>query len=379
MARNIEIMNAPSKNVPIESSLTGTNQGHEILESHHVLSIHDLFCSYDQTPVVKSANFHLKPGEIGCLLGPSGCGKTTILRAIAGFQAISNGEIKVDEKLIANNQKQLPPEKRSVGMVFQDYALFPHLSVLDNVQFGLSRKNENSETRAMEMLETVQLDHLANRFPHELSGGQQQRVALARALAPQPKLILLDEPFSNLDTELRRSLSLEVRDILKAQNTSAILVTHDQEEAFTVADKIGVMMNGRIQQWGTPYDLYHEPVSREIASFIGKGSFIPAKIESTHNISSELGLSNSEHPLLHNIGEEVDLLVRPEDIVCAMDSPLTAEVTEKHFWGASCFYGLKLPSGRMVSTVLSSHLNFSIGDQIGIRFAADHVVTFSIN
>lgn len=362
---------------PIQGSLTIEAHLNIGLSTTDVLSVTDLHCKYETNHIVKSTSFTLHPGEIGCLLGPSGCGKTTILRAIAGFQAIAQGEIKVDGKLIANQKHAQPPEKRSVGMVFQDYALFPHLSVLENVMFGLNRKDKNAQQKAFNMLEIVQLKHLSERYPHELSGGQQQRIALARALAPSPKLILLDEPFSNLDTELRRSLSLEVREILKAQNTSAILVTHDQEEAFTVADKIGVMMDGKIQQWGSPYDLYHEPANRQIASFIGKGSLLPARVESGHTVSSELGMATSVHPLIHKTGEEVDLLVRPEDIVASQDSPLMAEITKKHFLGASCFYELKLPSGELVSTVLSSHLNFELGDNIGIRFAADHIVTFT--
>ncbi|GAA3922329.1 ABC transporter ATP-binding protein [Litoribacillus peritrichatus] len=346
-------------------------------DSVDVLSISNLHCKYGNTEVVKSASFSLHSGEIGCLLGPSGCGKTTILRTIAGFQEIDQGDIKVDGQIIASNNKLLPPEKRNVGMVFQDYALFPHLSVLENVMFGLKNKSVESEQRALDMLATVKLEALANRYPHELSGGQQQRIALARALAPKPKLILLDEPFSNLDTELRRTLSLEVRDILKEQNTSAILVTHDQEEAFTVADKIGIMMNGQIQQWGTPYDLYHEPLNRNIASFIGKGSFLPAQVETAHSVSCELGVATSAQPLLHPEGAVVDVLVRPEDIVSDKDSALVVKITEKHFWGASCYYGLELPSKQLISTVLSSHLNFEVGDHIGIRFDADHLVTFS--
>lgn len=362
---------------PVQRTLAVEEHLNSSFSTTDVLSVTDLHCKYEKTPVVKSTSFALHPGEIGCLLGPSGCGKTTILRAIAGFQPIDQGEIKVDGNLIASQTHAQPPEKRSVGMVFQDYALFPHLSVLENVMFGLNRKDKNSQETAFNMLEIVQLKHLSERYPHELSGGQQQRIALARALAPSPKLILLDEPFSNLDTELRRSLSLEVREILKAQNTSAILVTHDQEEAFTVADKIGIMMDGKIQQWGSPYDLYHEPANRQIASFIGKGSLLPARVETSHTVSSELGMASSAHPLMHQTGEEVDLLVRPEDIVASPDSPLMAQITKKHFLGASCFYELKLPSGQQISTVLSSHLNFELGDQIGIRFAADHIVTFN--
>jgi iron(III) transport system ATP-binding protein len=361
---------------PVERTLAAEEHLNSSFSTVDVLTVNALHCSYEATPVVKATSFSLHPGEIGCLLGPSGCGKTTILRALAGFQPIDQGEIKVDGKVIASQTQSLPPEKRSVGMVFQDYALFPHLTVLDNVMFGLNRKDRDSETKALNMLDIVQLKHLSERYPHELSGGQQQRIALARALAPSPKLILLDEPFSNLDTELRRSLSLEVRDILKAQNTSAILVTHDQEEAFTVADKIGIMMDGKIQQWGSPYDLYHEPANRQIASFIGKGSLLPATVESSHSVSSELGLATSTHPLMHQPGETVDLLVRPEDIVASAGSPLKAKITKKHFLGASCFYELILPSGHLISTILSSHLNFELGDHIGISFAADHIFTF---
>ena len=217
--------------------------------------------SYSKKTVVNNLSFGLNKGVIGCLLGPSGCGKTTVLRCIAGFEPIGEGEILLNGVRVSSSGFLLQPEQRHIGMVFQDYALFPHLTVISNVIFGLHymSRTERSE-RAAEMLEIVGLKDVANSYPHELSGGQQQRVALARALAPKPDLLLLDEPFSNLDVNLRERLSLEVREILKSQGTTAILVTHDQNEAFAIADEIGVMQHGEIIQWDSAYNLYHRPV-----------------------------------------------------------------------------------------------------------------------
>ncbi|HLS99336.1 MAG TPA: ABC transporter ATP-binding protein, partial [Porticoccaceae bacterium] len=202
----------------------------------------------------------LEPGEIGCLLGASGCGKTTALRAIAGFEPLVRGQIVVGDQQLSRPGWTLPPQRRRVGMVFQDYALFPHLSAADNVGFGLRRVDAaRKRRRVAEMLDLVGLGELADHFPHQLSGGQQQRVAVARALAPDPAVLLMDEPFSNLDSELRERLSLEVRAILKAAGTTALIVTHDQHEAFAMADRVGLMHNGRIEQWDSPYNLYHRP------------------------------------------------------------------------------------------------------------------------
>ena len=221
-----------------------------------LLSLTDLSCGYADQPIVQQLNLHLNSGDIGCLLGPSGCGKTTTLRAIAGFEPILKGSITLAGEVISRPKFTLAPEKRRIGMVFQDYALFPHLSVEKNIAFGI-RKHPDAERITQELLELVKLGGLGKRYPHELSGGQQQRVALARALAPEPRLLLLDEPFSNLDGELRRRLSQEVRDILKHRGTSAILVTHDQEEAFAMSDSIGVFNKCRLEQWDSPFNLYH--------------------------------------------------------------------------------------------------------------------------
>ena len=213
------------------------------------LVVDDIALRYGRRAILEHLSFALPQGGIACLLGPSGCGKTTALRAIAGFEPISEGAIRLAGKVLSASGRIIPPEKRRIGMVFQDYALFPHLTVAQNVGFGL-RGRSHADERVAEMLDTVGLAHAGQRFPHELSGGQQQRVALARALAPQPSILLLDEPFSNLDVALRERLAGEVRDILKATNTTAVLVTHDQHEAFAMADVIGGMADGHLQQWG---------------------------------------------------------------------------------------------------------------------------------
>ncbi|HET7061917.1 MAG TPA: ABC transporter ATP-binding protein, partial [Nitrosospira sp.] len=258
---------------------------------HALLDLRNIHHAYGPHVVVKNLSLALKKGQIGCLLGPSGCGKTTVLRCIAGFERITGGEIMLKGAAVSRANLYLPPEQRHIGMVFQDYALFPHLTVAGNIGFGLQRLSRNErEARISEMLDTVGMVEASRKYPHELSGGQQQRVALARALAPRPDLLLLDEPFSNLDVSLRERLSLEVRDILKSQNATAILVTHDQDEAFAMADEIGVMHDGEIQQWDTAFNLYHQPANRFVADFIGQGVFLPGKMLDPHNVEIELGV-----------------------------------------------------------------------------------------
>lgn len=237
------------------------------------LKLDQISVAYD-TPegpqiVVNELSLSLAQGQIGCLLGASGCGKTTILRAIAGFEPLRTGCICLGDRVLSSVDHQVEPEHRHVGMMFQDYALFPHLTVKKNVAFGLRRQEKNQRNRRVqELLELVGLEDLAERYPHELSGGQQQRVALARALAPEPRLLLLDEPFSNLDIDTRERLAFEVRDILKETGHTAILVTHNQAEAFAIADRIGIMQRGQIVQWDTPYGLHSQPASPFVASFI---------------------------------------------------------------------------------------------------------------
>ncbi|HEY5602436.1 MAG TPA: ABC transporter ATP-binding protein, partial [Gammaproteobacteria bacterium] len=234
-----------------------------------LIDVKNIECKYRQQTIVKDLSLHVNPGSLVCLLGPSGCGKTTVLRAIAGFEPIYRGMIRINGQEVSRPGYTVVPEKRQLGMVFQDYALFPHMTVLENVAFGLRNNTKNEQQRlAREMLSIVGMDDYGARYPHELSGGQQQRIALARALAPQPKAILLDEPFSNLDVELRKRLSSEVRNILKHRGITAIMVTHDQDEAFALGDNVGVMKDGHILQWDTPFNLYHEPADRFVADFI---------------------------------------------------------------------------------------------------------------
>jgi iron(III) transport system ATP-binding protein len=333
--------------------------------------------SYGAQRVIRGLSFTLTPGTIGCLLGASGCGKTTVLRCLAGFEPVREGEILLAGRSVSRAGFQVPPERRGIGMVFQDYALFPHLDVERNVAFGLAHLSaDTSRHRASEMLALVGLEAQAGVYPHELSGGQQQRVALARALAPAPGLLLLDEPFSNLDVDLRERLSLEVRTILKATGTTAILVTHDQQEAFALADEIGIMREGTIAQWDSPYDLYHRPASRFVADFVGQGVFLRGIARGHGRLESELGELAGEDVGVAP-GTPLDLLLRPDDIVHDDASPWRAEVVSKAFRGAEFLYTLKLASGARVMSLVPSHHNHAIGEQIGIRLAIDHVVAFA--
>ena len=333
--------------------------------------------AYGEHRVVRGMDFVLQPGRIGCLLGPSGCGKTTVLRCLAGFEPVQGGEILLSDRVVSKPGLQVPPEQRGIGMVFQDYALFPHLSVAKNVAFGLTRlPASEAARRTASMLELVGLAAAGDDYPHELSGGQQQRVALARALAPAPGLLLLDEPFSNLDVDLRERISLEVRDILKAAGTTAILVTHDQHEAFALADEIGIMKDGAIEQWDTAYNLYHRPRTRFVADFVGQGVFLRGIAEGSERLLTELGELAGEWPTNVAPGGAIDLLLRPDDIVHDDSSPWQAEVCAKAFRGADFLYTLKLASGTRVLSLVPSHHNHAIGERIGIRLAIEHVVAF---
>jgi iron(III) transport system ATP-binding protein len=333
---------------------------------------------------VRDVSFGLRAGDIGVLIGPSGCGKTTLLRAVAGLEAASSGEIRLGGQVVSKAGQSLPPESRQVGMVFQDYALFPHLNIGRNVAFGIDHlQRAERQARVEEVLELVGLKGQESRFPHELSGGQQQRVALARALAPKPRLLLLDEPFSNLDVDLRERLAHEVRGILKAANTTALFVTHDQLEAFAVGDTIGVMNQGELHQWDSAYTLYHRPASRFVAEFIGHGVFAPAVIrEVAGEVVVQTPLGNltdmSECPLpCAYSGGACDVLLRADDIVHDDDAPVKAQILRKAFRGAEFLYTLRLASGETVMALVPSHHDHSLGEWIGIRAQVEHVVTFN--
>ena len=342
-----------------------------------MLSLRDVQCSYADRVVVRGLSMHVNRGSLVCLLGPSGCGKTTVLRAIAGFHPLDAGEIQLNERPVSSPGYTLPPEKRRLGMVFQDYALFPHLDVAQNIAFGLGSLPRQHQSRIVRaMLETVGLEDMESRYPHELSGGQQQRVALARALAPQPDLILMDEPFSNLDVDLRERLSEEVRQILKKQGITMVLVTHDQQEAFALGDQVGVMHEGSILQWDTPYNLYHEPSCRFVADFIGQGVFIGGKLVAPDKVETALGIYKGNRAYDWGIGTPVEMLLRPDDIVPDADSALQVEILQKAFKGAEIMYTLRLPEGGRLLSLFPSHANHRIGEKVGIRIETDHLVAF---
>ena len=342
-----------------------------------LLELNSLRHSYGEREVLIDLSLSVDKGVIACLLGASGCGKTTVLRCIAGFEPLTSGTIAINGSVMSRPGNTVPPEKRRVGIVFQDYALFPHLTVARNVGFGLLTAGQSRvAARVLELLAIVGLEQVADRFPHELSGGQQQRVALARALAPRPDLMLLDEPFSNLDIDMRERLGQEVREILKQQNTTAILVTHEQYEAFSIADEIGVMAGGVIEQWGTPYQIYHKPASRFVADFVGQGVFLPGIVTGRDAVHIELGMVQGPLPPGCTNGTLVDVLTRPDDVLHDDASPMRAQVVHKAFRGAEFLYTLQLPSGGRVLSLVPSHHDHAIGEPIGIRLDMDHLVAF---
>ncbi len=385
-------INPVQPNKTVEQSSTSQQNTEKHIATDPYFSVQNLIVGYDDTIVVNGLSLMLEQGEIGCFLGYSGCGKTTALRAIAGLEQSRGGTIYLNnQRLTEKTARQsfaVAPAKRGMGMVFQDYALFGHLSVAKNIAFGLNKWSAaDKKARVAEMLSLVELTEHADKRPNELSGGQQQRVALARALAPKPKLLLLDEPFSNLDVVLRESLAMNVRDILKRTNTTAILVTHDQNEAFALADKVGVMDKGRLVQWARPSELYHEPVSPFVAEFVGEGAMVDGIIKEGH-VETALGniyrrmevYDESGQPQYceydYPNGTPIKVLVRPDDIIHDDDSTQTALVIGRVFRGANYLYRLQLDDGQTVLSLVASHHNHAIGSYIGILPLLEHVVVF---
>ena len=341
------------------------------------LEVNQINVSYGSKQIVYDFSYHLADGQISCLLGPSGCGKTTVLRAIAGFERPISGEVNINRERVSDQKIFLPPEKRQIGMVFQDFALFPNMSVFDNIRFGLnSWLFKQQQARVSELLAMVGMSTLSKAYPHQLSGGEQQRVALARAMAPKPSILLLDEPFSSMDVELREQLAREVRHILKQENMTAILVTHDQHEAFAMADDICVINEGRIQQIDTAYNLYHKPCNRFVADFIGEGVFLPGMVVGTNTVNTELGNIHGFVPAGCKPGCQVEVLIRPDDIVHDDKTTEHAVVVERAFRGSEFLYTLRMPSGIEVLSLIPSHHNHAINERIGIRLEFDHLVVF---
>ena len=330
----------------------------------------------DAPPAVDDLSLSVGAGEVLALLGPSGCGKTTTLRLVAGFEAPDAGVIEIRGETVAGPGRAVPPEARGVGVVFQDYALFPHLGVEANVAFGLAHLPRPARLhRVREVLELVGLVGLEARYPHELSGGQQQRVALARALAPAPALILLDEPFSNLDADLRAAMREEIGKILRASGTTAIFVTHDQQEAFALADRVGVLNAGRLEQVAPPFELYHRPGTRFVAEFVGAADFLRSMV-TEDGIVSELGTLARPGGLTP--GQAVDIMIRPDDIDFIPHPEGDVVVVGRQFHGDEHLYRLRLTSGAHVHAVQPSTTLYPVGTRVRVVARLLHVVAFRL-
>jgi iron(III) transport system ATP-binding protein len=330
----------------------------------------------DRPPATDGLSFTVERGHILALLGPSGCGKTTTLRLIAGFETPDQGRIAIAGQTVADADRgiHVEPEARGVGVVFQDYALFPHLTIAQNVGFGLERTSRSERrARVAQVLDLVGLTDFAERYPHELSGGQQQRVAVARALAPAPTLILLDEPFSNLDADLRAQMRDEVEKILRATGTTAIFVTHDQEEAFTIADQVGVLDQGRLEQVGAPEVIYHNPATPFVAEFVGAADFLPGLV-SREGIVTEIGVFGNLNG--RALGSRVRVMIRPDDVTFVPDAAGEAVIVRRYFRGSENLYCLDLPSGHRVHSSQPSSAAFPNGLRVRPEAHVLHVVTF---
>ncbi len=342
-----------------------------------LLEVDGICCEYTDQRVVRNLSFNVQRGSLVCLLGPSGCGKTTVLRSIAGFHGVTSGEIRINGELVSNPGFSQAPEKRRIGMVFQEHALFPHLRAAENVAAGIRHMPIGKRQSLVEdLLDKVGLTEFGNRYPHELSGGQQQRVALARALAPHPALLLMDEPFSSLDLDLREKLGIEVHDLLKREGITSVLVTHDQFDAFALAEHVGVMCRGEIVQWDSPYNLYHQPGSRFVADFVGDGVFLDGLIHDRHSIETELGIVEGRSAKHFLNDAEVDVLIRPDDIISDRGGPTRATIVRKAFKGAEILYTLRLQSGAKVLSLFPSHEDHTVGATVGVRLKAEHLVAF---
>jgi iron(III) transport system ATP-binding protein len=324
--------------------------------------------------VASDISFKINDGRLGALIGPSGCGKTTLLRMIAGFESPDSGSIHICGQQMFSSKKNIVPEKRHTGMVFQDYALFPHLTVYENITFGPSK---NTQKEIEKLITMTGLSENEKKYPHELSGGQQQRVALARALAPKPGLLLMDEPFSNLDISLRESLSEEVRFILNEVGTTGLLVTHNQHEAFAMADQVGVMKDGKLLQWDTADNLYYKPASYDVASFVGEGSFVNASHISSGIVNSEVGrFTDNRSEKLKGLSS-VKIFIRPENVFINHESSYKAKLVKSHFRGPGRFHTFELPSGDQLTCLDKCPERLELNKDYGITVCDNNVAVLS--
>ncbi|MCZ6648558.1 MAG: ABC transporter ATP-binding protein [Thaumarchaeota archaeon] len=355
--------------------ISRTNDSRERPIDRSLIELREISKRFLNRDVVKGLSFNIKRGELFVILGPSGSGKTTTLRLLAGLERPDAGEIFINDQMIAGRNFFIQPEARNVGMVFQEYALFPNLTVKDNIAFGLHKLEKIERQRIIErMLELVGLQDHINRYPHELSGGEQQRVAFARALAPSPVVILLDEPFSNVDADMRLRIRRDMQRILRKSNITAILVTHNQEDAFAIADRIAVMNKGQIEQIATPSEMYHSPATRFVADFVGEADFINGAVEN-NLIRTAVG----DFPTAgFDSGTSVQVMIRPSDISFKADKEGDGVVTDLEFKGSETLYFLRLSSGEFVHSIQNSESLIEIGTKVKIEVRPAQVLAFPI-
>lgn len=342
-----------------------------------MLDIKDLSLSLDGQLTLDRVSMALEKNKIGVLLGPSGSGKTTLLQCIAGFQQPDKGQITIAGRIVNDPVIRVTAVGRKLGMMFQDYALFPHLNTEENIRFGIHHiPSVQRRNIVNHLLELTSMTAYARHYPHELSGGQQQRVALARALAPDPKLLLLDEPFSGMDADLKLQLISDMKDILMQKKITTLMVTHDQGEALSISDMLGVMRNGRILQWDSSYNIYHRPVSVDIATFVGMGRMIRGRIDADNMVHTVLGdFPVNKKSVMPGL-KEVAVLVRPDDIIHDDNSVMRAVIEKKQFRGADFLYHLRLENGEKIYCFAPSHHVHHIGEAVGIKTDIEHVIIF---
>ena len=344
--------------------------------SNDKLNLQSVKIALDSKVILDDVNLKIDTGEIVSLMGSSASGKTSLIRSIAGFHNISSGTIQIDGQVVDDSIRRSDVAMRNVGVIFQDLALFPHLTVRENICFGLNNiDNTQQQNRAKKLEDLLSIENITNRYPNQISGGQQQRVAIARAIAPKPNLLLLDEPFSALDYELKDNLMNDIMKLIKSENITAILITHSAEEAFKMSDKIAFISNNTITQFANPYDIYHRPASKEIANFFCISSYIKAKITDSSHIKCILGdfVGMVDQ---YNKDAKVDLLIRPDDIIHDDDSLFSAKVTGKTFRGSDFLYELELKDGQKIFCFAPSHHNHQVNEVIGIKLDLDHLVIF---
>ena len=341
------------------------------------LEIEDVSLSIEGNLILDNLSLNIDEHEIISLIGPSASGKSSLLRIIAGFENISSGKVKLNGLIVDDRSTIVQPQNRNIGIIFQDLALFPHLSCKDNIIFGITNYSENHKRQRLDRLcNLLDITSINDKFPHEISGGQQQRIAIARALAPGPEILLLDEPFSALDEELKETLIHDVKNLLKEEKITTIVITHNIKEAFQLSDKIAFLDNKKIIQFDTAYNLYHKPYTKEIANFCGIGSFIKGTVIDNNHVSTILGDLFGDTSK-YKVGSNVSVMIRPDDIIHDDNSSQSAKVLEKIFFGSDFLYKLEISEGEKIFCYTPSHHNHAINEVIGIKPVIDHLILFS--